>query len=208
MGKSETRDLSPRLKIDLHLGAGELTVNGGSEDWANGSFEYSTAKMKPEFNYDLKGNTGNLSIDQPSTKKITNFTNYQNEWNVELSNNIPIDLNIDSGATGTELNLAGLQLASLTISTGVGKTLIDLSGDWKNSFDAKISNGVGDTEIIVPKNVGVKIKVDKGIGGTDISGLISQGDGVYINEAYENAPVKIDIDLDFGVGGLEVTVEN
>lgn len=164
--------------------------------------------MKPEFNYDLKGNTGNLSIDQPSTKKITNFTNYQNEWNVELSNNIPIDLNIDSGATGTELNLAGLQLASLTISTGVGKTLIDLSGDWKNSFDAKISNGVGDTEIIVPKNVGVKIKVDKGIGGTDISGLISQGDGVYINEAYENAPVKIDIDLDFGVGGLEVTVEN
>lgn len=78
-----------------------------------------------------------------------------------------------------------------------------MSGDYKNSFDAEIETGVGDTEIILPKNVGVKIKADQGVGSIAVYDLIHQG-SYYVNDAYETSPTRMDINLDMGVGDVKI----
>lgn len=72
----------------------------------------------------------------------------------------------------------------------------------EKSFKANIETGVGQTTIIVPSKVGVKLTTEKGIGSSNIEGLISKGQGVYVNEAYDKADVILDIKSEIGVGDI------
>jgi len=72
----------------------------------------------------------------------------------------------------------------------------------KKSFTANIETGVGQTTVIVPSKVGVKLTTEKGIGSSTIEGLISKGKGVFVNEAYEKADVVLEINSELGVGDI------
>ncbi|MFD1736493.1 toast rack family protein [Bacillus salitolerans] len=201
------KDGAKELKVDLHLGAGEMVVTSGSNEWAEGAFEFSKPNMKPEVSYKLKGDTGHLDIEQPSTAHLTSIKEYKNKWDLYLTQEIPISLNVKTGASEAELHLSGLQLNELGVDAGVGRTLIDLSGDWRQGFHAKINAGVGETELILPKSTGVKLKIENGIGDTNINGLISKEDNVYVNDLYDSSEMKIEIDLKVGVGSIDVREE-
>lgn len=186
-----------RLIVDLSIGAGELNVSGGAEDWVNGDIRYSNKKLDPHVTYDH--DRGVVRIDQNKTNM--NFGRETiNEWNLQLTNNVPLDLEVDVGASKSDLKLSGLHLNNLDIDSGVGKLTVDLSGDWSESFDVNVESGVGKTTFILPSNVGVKIKANSGIGATSFEGYLSKGEGVYVNEAYGKSNVTIDVNADIGVG--------
>ena len=84
---------------------------------------------------------------------------------------------------------------------------IDLGGKWEKSFDASLKMGVGKSTIILPKEVGVKIISSKGIGTTNFVGFISEGDGVYVNEAYKDADVIINLNTELGIGEVNFQME-
>ncbi|MYL53619.1 hypothetical protein GLW08_09750 [Pontibacillus yanchengensis] len=71
---------------------------------------------------------------------------------------------MNTGSSDTFLNLSGLNLSDLSIHTDVGEMDVDLSGNWKESFDVELNTGVGDTHVVLPKGVGVIIDSSKGIG--------------------------------------------
>jgi hypothetical protein len=75
------------------------------------------------------------------------------------------------------------------------------------SFDVTLEMGVGSSTIILPSEVGVKIESSKGLGKVDFDGLISKGNGVYVNEAYENADVIINLKTDLDVGAVTFKLE-
>ena len=52
------------------------------------------------------------------------------------------------------------------------------------------------------QEVGVKIKSEKGLGTSNVVGFISQGEGVYVNEAYEDADVILTVNTEMGVGDI------
>ena len=69
-----------------------------------------------------------------------------------------------------------------------------------------INGGVGSGTIYLPADVGVRAKVQGGIGSVNVRGLSKQG-GVYTNDAYGKSPVTIDIDINAGIGSLDLRVE-
>ena len=77
---------------------------------------------------------------------------------------------------------------------------LTLGGKWDKSFDAALALGVGKSTIILPNDVGVKIESSKGIGTADFVDFISKGNGVYVNEAYEDADVVINLNNRFRCG--------
>lgn len=174
-------------------------MKGGSKDWAAGTVEYNHNQLKPKMSYELNGDKGKGIIEQKNVN-YKNFKKLKNKWDFSLNNQIPIDLTVNSGATDTKLNLERLKLKSLDVNSGVGNVTIDLCGKWEKSFDASLKMGVGKSTVILPSDVGVKIISSKGIGKADFVGLISKGNGVYVNEAYEKADVIINIETDLGVG--------
>lgn len=193
------KDKAKALDLELNIGAGELVVSRGAKEWVEGTIKYNSKNFKPEVSYKLKGKKGIGVIEQPNLKKIKT-SKVKNSWNLELNDSIPLDLTINSGASKTELDLKGLEITNLEVNAGVGDITIDLGGKWKKSFEATIEMGVGKSTIILPKDVGVKIKSSKGIGSAEFVGFISKGNGVYVNEAYENAEVIIDLQTELGIG--------
>lgn len=194
------------VDVDLKLGAGKLTMSGGAESLMTGDFSYNK-ELKPEIDYKTTKKKGRLQIHQADPSFKARFGGHNaNKWDVQLNNEIPLDLSVDTGASQSTLHLGDLKLQHLAADIGVGETTIDLSGQQDQSFDADIDSGVGQTTILLPKEVGVDIKVDKGIGGVDTSGLYKDGDQ-YVNEAFESSDATIDMNIDMGVGELNLKVK-
>lgn len=186
-----------QLRVDVTIGAGELHVSGGAEDWVNGDIRYSDPKLEPMVESDQEG--GKIRVKQSSV----NFAfakDATNNWDLQLTDEVPVDLNVSAGASKTTLDLTGMQLSSVDIDSGVGELTVDLQGDWKESFDVNLDSGVGQTTFLLPSDIGVKINAESGIGSTQFNGFLSKGDGTYVNQAYETSDIVITIDADVGVG--------
>ena len=113
--------------MELNLSVGELTLSKGAEDWVEGSIKYGKKKLKPEVIYNRKGNKGEVIIKQKSLKSLNN-SNVKNEWNLELTDNVPMNLSVDSCLSSTELDLQGLMLEKLHIKAKFGDLDVDLGG--------------------------------------------------------------------------------
>ena len=70
---------------------------------------------------------------------------------------------------------------------GVGETELDLRGPHGREFLVKIDGGVGSGKIVLPAEVGVRVKVDGGLGSVDAHGLTKQS-GAWVNEALREEP--------------------
>jgi hypothetical protein len=202
------KDQASQLDISLNVGAGQLNVSDGANDWVDGEIIYNIEDLKPKVDYKRSGNKGIITIEQSkrnlSGMKIGNF---KNEWNLQLSNKVPIELEINTGAAQANLDLQGLLLDELTVNAGVGDVIVDLGGDWQNSFEVDLKMGVGKSTVILPSDIGVRIHMTKGIGKADFTGFIAKGNGVYVNEAYDDADVKMDVNTELGIGNVNFVID-
>ena len=198
------KDQATELDVELNMGVGELTVSKGTKNWLEGNFDTNFKDLEPIVTYANKNKKGGVVIEQPDNKDIR-IGKIKNKWILELSDDIPMNLSVVTGAASANLDLKELQLNKLDVETGVGELNIDLAGDWEKGFVSNIKTGVGAATIVLPSNVGVKIKYEKGIGTIQADDFIHTEEGVYINQAYENADVIVDIFVEIGVG--EVTFE-
>jgi predicted membrane protein len=199
------KDNADALDVNIDFGVGDLFIQGGSREWISGEFTYNHKRLEPKVSYKKRKDIGFIDIKQGS-KPIFGFNkgNLRNEWNLQLTNDVPIDLDVDMGVSTSSLDLQGIQLNSLSIDSGVGESVIDLSGEWKKGFRADFDLGVGDVTIILPKQTGVRVNVSKGIGTVDLKDFTKQNDGVYVNDAYSGTDTVIDISLDIGVGDVKI----
>ncbi len=195
------KDDAQKLDVEINLGVGEMTVSKGAKEWLEGNAQYNINKLAPEVKYKLRGNTGEIEIDHKGSSKVK-IGNTKNLWDVQLNEDIPMDLSIETGASKAMLDLRGLKLEKLDIETGVGDLNVDLGGDWKKSFKTNIETGVGQTTVILPSEVGVKITTEKGIGSMNLEGFIAKGKGVFVNEAYEKADIVLEVNSELGVGDV------
>ena len=200
------KDKAEELEVQLNMGVGELTVSKGSGNWIEGSIETNYKELEPIVTYANKNNKGVVVIEQQNNKDIR-IGKIKNQWDMQLSEEILMELSVMTGAASSKLDLKGLQLSKLDVETGVGELHIDLAGDWKKGFNTNIKTGVGAATITLPSDVGVKIKYEKGIGAIQADGLILKEEGVYINEAYENTDAIIEIVVEIGVGEVSFELE-
>ncbi|KGR80858.1 toast rack family protein [Lysinibacillus boronitolerans] len=195
------KDKVKALEVDIDLGVGEMNVSSGAKEWVEGNAEYNIKKLAPQVDYDVHGDTGEVEIKHKGSTKL-GLSNIKNTWAIQLNDSIPMDLTVETGASLANLDLQGLQLEKLDIEAGVGDLTVNLGGDWKKSFTTTIETGVGQTTVILPSKVGVKLTTEKGIGSSNVEGLMSKGNGVYVNEAYDKADVVLEVNSELGIGEI------
>jgi hypothetical protein len=210
VGVGETEVLTQTIELDdtesvfmeLDMGAGELKVHGGTRDLLEATFTYNVEKWKPRIGYDVNGRQSLIKIQQGDTEGIP-IGDTKNKWDISLNENLPIDLNIDMGAGQGILDLRDIQLSALNIDGGVGELILDLSGERHQDLDVDIDCGVGSATIYLPEEIGVRVHVSGGIGSVDADGLFKRND-VYINETYGESDISITVDIDAGIGSVEL----
>jgi hypothetical protein len=189
----------------INIGAGDLTVTGGSEQLLDASFNYNVAKLKPAVKY----SGGTLVVEQPDAKGLPDLrgiTGFRNEWDLRLSDQVPMDLRVNMGAGDSDLQLADLLLTGLDITLGAGRSTIDLSRNWTSDLDVTIDSGAADLTVLLPKDVGVRVEVDRGPTVIDAPNL-SQDGNVYTNDAYGASDVTLQIKMQSGIGQIKLEVE-
>lgn len=196
LGEIETAE------IILKMREGAFYLQGGSEQLMEGTFLYNVERMKPEIEYSVLGNHGEINVRQGKKPGLI-LGKKKNKWDINLGSDIPLDLMIDFGAGKGELDLRGLTLESLVIDMGVGDVTVDLSGKHKQDFKANIDGGVGHIVLYLPENPGVRVVVDKGIGSVSARSL-NKANNVYTNRAYGKSDITIEVEIDAGIGSVEL----
>ncbi|WP_240628761.1 toast rack family protein [Bacillus salacetis] len=200
------KDSAEELEVDLRHGAGELNVSGGASEWVTGDIVYNNEKLEPVVKYDLHDGRGDIVVKQKGNSGIR-LGSTKNDWNLQLTNEVPIDLRVESGASDTNLDLSGLHLTDLKVDAGVGEVEVDLSGKWKESFDVHINTGVGETTVILPESAGVQIQSEEGLGTSNFEGFTSTGENIYVNDAFDTAETIITVKVETGVGEVNFELE-
>ena len=193
------------VRVEINFGAGDLQVTGGAEKLLKADFTYNVDKLKPEVRY----TDGTLTLWQPQNEGLSDLrgiTDFRNEWALRLNDEVPMDLSVDMGAGSSDLQLAGLSLTGLDITLGAGGSMIDLSGDWTRDLNVTIDAGAGDITVRLPKDMGARVKVDAGVGTIESPGL-KQAGNVYTNSAYGVSDVTLQVEMQAGVGQINLEIE-
>jgi hypothetical protein len=162
--RNESRSIQPEdaesVRAHLVMGAGELKVGGAADALMEGDFSYNVADWKPQIGYDVSGEEGELTVEQGSGDDGRLGSGARNEWDVRFNDDVPTDLVVEMGAGESDLDLDSLALTGLDLQMGAGETTVDLTGDYARDFDASIEGGVGEATVLVPSEVGVRVRAE------------------------------------------------
>jgi hypothetical protein len=211
------------VQADITMGLGKLMITGGADDLMEADLTYNVPKWKPELDYWSRGEEGHLVLRQPSSRDLGWSRRMRYEWDLKFKDGVPLDFDVELGAGQSYLELGSLTIRSLDldagageveidltgqptveeldIKTGAGSVTVDLTGQWRADLEASISGGVGKLVLRLPRDVGVRVDVDKGIGRIKADGFRRRG-GAYVNEAYGESDVTLRIDCQTGIGEI------
>jgi hypothetical protein len=190
------------VRGEINFGAGDLAVTGGAEKLVEADFTYNVARLKPEMKY----TDGRFVISQPGNEGMPNIrgiTDFRNEWDLRFNDEVPMDLSVNIGAGTSELQLGGLALTGLEVSLGAGESTVDLSGDWAHDLDVSIDAGATNLTVQLPKEVGVRVEVERGPTIINAPGLTKNGN-IYTNAAYGVSEVTLQVNLTTGIGWINL----
>jgi len=188
-------------QVEIEMPAGELSVGSGAKELLEADFSYGSSSSRPQVEYRVSAGLGRLTIRQPDS--FHGRRGGRNTWDLHLSNKVPMELKVNQGAGRAKLTLGGLALSRLDVEIGAGETTVDLTGDWKNDLTASIQGGVGRATVRLPSDVGVRASAQGGIGAIHVHGLRKDGDA-YVNEAYGKSPVTVNVQVQGGVGEINL----
>jgi len=209
--KTETRtipkDGTSGLDARFKMPAGVLNVDGDTDSLADLSFRSTNPDWLPTVSStqseSASGTVTSLAVAVPDGVNLLRGTrNY--EWDVHLATDVPSRLRFELGAGENDLDLRGMDVRSLRVTTGVGTTTIDLSGPRSQSLSAEITCGVGELTVRVPADVGVRISGrQEGIGNLTADGFTLNGEEL-TNDAWATATTTIEITLQRGIGDVRI----
>jgi hypothetical protein len=124
---------------------------------------------------------------------------------IELSPNVPLDLDVQVGATASTLDLADLQVARMDVQAGVGELRLVLPATTPRT-DASVKAAVGEVDIRIPDGVAADIRIDGAIGDRMIDQARFQplGDGRYRSAGYAAAAHRVELQVEVGIGRISI----
>ena len=203
--ESQTVDLdsatSARVQIEFQVG--DLKIENGANSLMDASFRYNMDNLQPQVKYSENDGQGVLVISQQALERIPLGGQLINEWSIQLANDVPIDLSIQTGAGNADLGLDALDLTNLNIQTGAGVTNVNLDGSWTHDLAVSIMGGVGELTVTLPAEMGVRVDMETALVSVSANGLIKEENG-YINKAFGTAPYTLTLTLQAGVGSVNL----
>lgn len=204
-------DNADAVVSEISMGAGELTLHGGAQALMEAEFTYNVAVWRPEVDYSVDDtgdqNVGRLFISQPAEVEFdSNLTNFRYQWEVHFNNDVPLDLRVELGAGNANVDASELDLTALDIVAGAGNITVDLSGERQRDLAASIRGGVGNLTVLLPSEAGVKVDVSGGLGQVVATGLSRNEEDSFVNAAFDTAENTIILDIQGGVGEINLEV--
>jgi len=192
---------SARVKIGH--GAGRLVL----DSWA-GTGELISGTVVGGFrtHIDRRGSELNINLHPPDT--AFPFFNWGwsrgLDWSLSLTRDVPLSLEISTGANDSNLDLTDLQVTNLQLRTGASSTKVLLPA---NAGITRVTceGGAAGVEFRVPSNVAARIRWQGGLSSINVdSSRFPRTGGEYRSVEYDTATNKVDIYAQMGLGSVDI----
>jgi len=195
-----TSDIN-QADISIKAGASSLKINTADQK--------EIAKVRLDSNVTTLSKTSNLANE---TQRIEFYMNsdsnwwngdISNVWDVKLTKTLPIVLNIDAGASDTQIDTSSAMLKEMNIKAGASSLNIKL-GQVENTSDVNIDSGASSVVIKIPTGVGVRLKLEGGLTTKHLSDLTETTSNIFESADYSKSSKKIDIIAKIGVSTFTI----
>ena len=193
------------VRANLRIALGKLNVGGGADSLMEADFAYNVAAWQPEVTYEVVGDTGELSVEQQGLREGIPTRDVRNEWDLRLSDDVPVDLSVQMGGGVGNLDLDSLDLTGLNLDVGAGVSRVDLARAWDRDLSAVIRGGAGQVTVLLPSQVGVRVDAGTRLGRINADGLRRE-DRAFVNDAYGDSDVTLEVEVKGGAGQINLDV--
>ena len=119
------------------------------------------------------------------------------DWNLEVSPDVEIDIEISAGAADLALDLRGLNVRNLDVEAGVSDIRVQLPANTGQTY-VDIAAGATDVELLVPDNVAAHIDIASPLGSAwiDPARFMEIEDDVYRSANYSDSRNRVWVDIE------------
>lgn len=128
------------------------------------------------------------------------------DWDLVLNPRVTLDLDLETGAGEGRIVLTDLKVRAVRLRTGASATTIDLP-EAAGRTSLHVDSGAASVKVRVPPSVAARIRIRAALAGTrvDAARFPRRGDApVYESPDFETAANRVEIDVDTGVGSIEI----
>ena len=143
---------------------------------------------------DFTSEDGTVNIDvKPVNQNL--WDDWQIFWRFSFNRQVPIDMDIKCDGSEVNFALEALDIKTLYLEMNVSSGTLTLPASAINTV-INLDMDVSNLEIIVPKDVAVKIKIDNNLSmvSIDQDRFLKQGD-YYISPDYESAANGVELNI-------------
>lgn len=124
------------------------------------------------------------------------------DWDLDLTRQVPVDLQVDFGAGEATLDLADLQASGLQVNGGVGTASVTLPA--RGNYDATINGAIGSIVVIVPAELGVRLNTDAALVNVQAPPDYRKEGDVYLSPGYESAQNRVNLNTGLAIGSIQI----
>ncbi len=193
--------------LSLDLGAAVLNVESIDDPDSNSLLRGNYEGMKDfEVIRNDTGGTSTISIKEKSTEKfVLNNLEKRRSMNLSLSNRLPFEFRVNSGASKVDLDFSDVSVKKLTLNAGASKVNVKL-GNKIDEMESEVNAGASDLTLTIPKDYGLKIESNSVLLGKNFGGieLEKSEKNNYETKGFNESKKKITINLSSGVSKLSL----
>jgi hypothetical protein len=138
----------------------------------------------------------NLRLDSGASETLLDFSTPNGGRMRALEVNV-------GAASFTARNLANANTRAIRVTSGVGSVALDFGGAWTQDVAVDVEVSLGKLTLHVPRDVGVRLEVQKFLASFDHEGLTKRGDA-YFSENWDTARYRIRMRAETRFGGIEL----
>ncbi|MCI0520014.1 MAG: DUF5668 domain-containing protein [Chloroflexi bacterium] len=191
-----------RGALRLRHGAGEINVQSGAaagmlfEGEFGGGLDLKSKREGDTLKARLKLPENAFPFHWPDNDTLN--------WRVNLPASIPLDLDVESGASKLAMNLQDLRVESLALKCGASSAEVTLpaaAGTTRMTANA----GAASLVVIVPAGVAAVVRTRGGLSSVQVDTTrFAESGGMYRSADYETAQNRVDIEVEMGIGSVTI----
>lgn len=188
-------------RFQFSHGAGQLEITGGAPP---GQALVGTSAIGMNKDSRLEGDRLEVKVGAgPSFLPFIGPS--QGVWRFQLTQEIPLTLTIEAGASTLKLDLQDVLATRVQLSTGASSSHITVPARGVSLLD--VEAGAASVNIRVPEGTEARIRVEEGVSSVqvDTSRFPQLDSGFYQSAGYDAASDRAEINIEAGLGSVIVT---
>jgi hypothetical protein len=189
-----------RVKFNFSHGAGQLEIRGGA---ATGQALLGTSAVGMNRSSQLNGDTLDVRVEAgPSF--IPMLGPEQGVWRFQLTQDVPVLLNVESGASSLHVDLTDVLVTRFSLKTGASSSNVTMPARGASILD--VEAGAASVNVRVPDVTAARVRVTEGVMAVnvDTNRFPKLDTGLYQSANFESSQNRTEINIDSGVGSVSV----